>query len=203
DYKELDKTYQAIAAGPGWSTDRDAQLIQLLKADIPMVLDADGINNLSTLIKEGRVDLSKKRELVITPHPGEFDRLAASLGLQVKTGESSVKEFIEILKEVANRLNSLLVYKSSVTWIVAPDDKPTVVEGLNNALAVAGSGDVLTGIIGSLLAQGYPLKEAAVNGVLIHKEAAVRAREALGWFDSSSLINYIGLVCREFEKGKV
>jgi NAD(P)H-hydrate epimerase len=125
--------------------------------------------------------------------------------LAQETGPSSSPEsFIDSLRRVAVALELVIVYKSHVLWIVDGRNGgalPIVVDGMNNALGVAGSGDVLTGVIGSLLAQGYDPLQAAHTGVLIHQEAGLRARSEAGWFDAETLTSHVGIVCRNAEHG--
>jgi NAD(P)H-hydrate repair Nnr-like enzyme with NAD(P)H-hydrate dehydratase domain len=113
---------------------------------------------------------------------------------------SSSDAFLDALKRIAQLFEITLVYKSSVVWIVDHTQPPVVVEGRNNALGVAGSGDVLSGIIGSLLAQGLPPFEAAHKGVLIHQKGGLEGRLKHGYFDSDTLVAEVGLVCREAER---
>lgn len=97
-----------------------------------------------------------------------------------------------------------MVYKSHVVWIAdgrSAGNLPIVVDGMNSALGVAGSGDVLTGIIGSLLAQGLDALEAAKTGVLIHQSAGAMARTESGWFDAETLVSHVGNACRAAESG--
>ena len=123
--------------------------------------------------------------------------------LAQETGPSGTPEsFIESLQRVAVALEAVIVYKSHVLWIMDGRNGgglPIVVDGMNNALGVAGSGDVLSGIIGSLLAQGFdPLKSAHL-GVLIHQSAGRSARDESGWFDAETLLSHVGTVCRSVE----
>ena len=197
DFTDLTK-YQAIACGMGWGEDKEEQLFQLLKTDLPIIIDADGIKTLLNLHIKTKVDLQKRGKLILTPHVGEFNKILKLLGIE-SHGES-FEEFIEKLTEVAKVLNATVVYKSSVIWISEPGGTCSVVEGKNDALGVAGSGDVLSGIIGALLAQGYSTHLAALYGNLIHQKGGKVAKDDLGYFDSDDLITYIGKVCRKAER---
>lgn len=202
----LSKSYQAIAAGPGWGEGHQDQLIEILQSGLPTVLDADAIEAFASVVGEHRIQGTAHGPLVLTPHPGELHRMLETLHMPLLAQETgpggSPDSFIESLKRVAVALELVIVYKSHVLWIVDGRNGgslPIVVDGMNNALGVAGSGDVLTGIIGSLLAQGYDALQAAHNGVLIHQEAGLRARNDSGWFDAETLIDHVGNVCRNSE----
>lgn len=200
--------YQAIAAGPGWGEGHQDQLIEILNSGLPTVLDADAITTFASIVGEHRLQGTVHGPLILTPHPGELHRMLEALHMPLlaqETGPSSSPEsFIDSLRRVAVALELVIVYKSHVLWIVDGRNGgalPIVVDGMNNALGVAGSGDVLTGVIGSLLAQGYDPLQAAHTGVLIHQEAGLRARSEAGWFDAETLTSHVGIVCRNAEHG--
>ncbi len=197
EFTELTK-YQAIACGMGWGEKKEEQLLQLLKTDLPIIIDADGITSLLNLHLEKRVDLQKRGKLILTPHAGEFNKILKLLGFDNQNESFDI--FVEKLTKVAKELNATVVYKSSVVWISEPDGTCSTVEGKNDALGVAGSGDVLSGIIGSLLAQGYSTYLAALYGNLIHQKGGKIAKDDLGYFDSDDLITYIGKVCRKAQR---
>ena len=199
--------YQAIAAGPGWGEGHDDQLLEIMKSGLPSVFDADAIHTYAKVVADHRIQGSEHGPLVLTPHPGELHAMLEALHMPLLAQEigpsGSPESFIDSLKRVAVALELVLVYKSHVIWIVDGRNGgaiPIVVDGMNNALGVAGSGDVLTGIIGSLLAQGYDALTAAHMGVLIHQESGSAARSASGWFDAETLISYVGSVCRRAEE---
>lgn len=203
---QLSQTYQAIAAGPGWGEGHDDQLIELLASGLPVVLDADAIGTFAHLVGEHRIQGTAHGPMVLTPHPGELHRMLEHLHMPLLAQETgpggSPESFIDSLRRAAIALEVVIVYKSHVLWIVDGRNGgalPIVVDGMNNALGVAGSGDVLTGIIGSLLAQGYDPAQAAHSGVLIHQNAGSSARDESGWFDAETLIAHVGTVCRSAE----
>lgn len=204
----LSHGYQAVAAGPGWGEGHEAQLFEILQSGLPTILDADAIGTFARFVSEHRIQGTTHGPMVLTPHPGELHRMLETLHMPLLAQEtgpgSSPESFIDSIKKVAVALEVVLVYKSHVLWIVdgrSGGVLPIVVDGMNNALGVAGSGDVLTGIIGSLLAQGYDALQCAHMGVLIHQEAGNRARNETGWFDSETLIPHVGTVCRNAEHG--
>ncbi|MFA7371519.1 MAG: NAD(P)H-hydrate epimerase [Sphaerochaetaceae bacterium] len=203
-FNELKGDYNAIVAGPGWSQGEGKQLLEILSSALPLVLDAAAIDLFATLLATERIGKTEHGPLVLTPHPGELNRLLETLYMPLLAQEcgpaSSSEEFLGALKKIVHLFEVTLVYKSSLIWIVDPNHPPVVVEGRNNAMGVAGSGDVLSGIIGSLLAQGLPPFEAAHTGVLIHQQAGLAGREKWGYFDSETLVNEVGLVCRRAEE---
>ena len=163
---------QALAVGPGLGQEPGLQqLLELiLKAcPLPMVLDADALNLLAVI---GPV--KGKAPTVITPHPGEAARL-----LGKKTAEIQANR-IESARELAARYESVVVLKGAQTLIAAPDGKVAINSTGNNGMATAGSGDVLTGLLVSLLAQKLDPWQAAQLAVYLHGLAGDLAAEQLG-----------------------
>ena len=156
---ELNRT-DVLVMGPGLGKHEEtAKLIKkiLAKITIPTIIDADGINNLTLN------DLKAiKKPIMITPHPGELSRL---IGKSV--GEIQ-RDRVEVAKSTAKELNLPVVLKGASTIIAVPDAKTYINPTGCSGLATAGSGDVLTGIIAGLLAQGLSLADAARLGVYIH-----------------------------------
>ncbi|MBI4722886.1 MAG: NAD(P)H-hydrate dehydratase [Candidatus Stahlbacteria bacterium] len=188
---EINKS-TVVIIGPGLSThDKTKSLIQKLvpKIDLPMVIDADGLNNLN-------LDLLKKIKapVIITPHPGELSRI---IGMSIPEIQ---KARIDIAKKFAKELNLILVLKGAPT-IIASKDKCYLNPIYTSALAKAGSGDVLTGIIGGLLAQGLSPIDAARLGVYLHGRAGKIASEKLTNYCvlASDVVEVIPEVIREIE----
>ena len=137
----------------------------------PLVIDADGLKLLQKISNWEK----KLPELsVLTPHPGE---MAVLTGLSVKDIQNNR---LEIAKEYAEKWNQVLVLKGAMTVVSAPNGKQSVVPVANPALARAGTGDVLAGIITGLIAQGITPYDASVAGVWIHAQAGVAAAEMIG-----------------------
>ncbi|MDZ7372476.1 MAG: NAD(P)H-hydrate dehydratase [candidate division KSB1 bacterium] len=162
------------AVGPGLGTHPStAQLVERIVqlAPVPLVLDADGLNNLS-----GRTELlaSRRWPTVITPHPGELSRLC---GLSTR---EILADRIEVARRFAQEWRVVLVLKGSPTVTASPDGNVYVNTTGNAGMATGGSGDVLTGIIASLMGQGLGALEAAWLGVYVHGLAGDVARERLG-----------------------
>jgi len=169
--------YTAIGAGPGLGTSGETagMLWDLLKwfgnkTPCPsLVLDADALNIISE--HPGMMEYLP-RGTVLTPHPGEFDRLARACGMA--RAESSYLRAIQAI-EMAVEHKIIVVLKGRYTLIATPTAPHWFNPAGNPAMATAGSGDVLTGIILGLLAQGYESRTAAVLGVWLHARAGDRA----------------------------
>lgn len=156
--------HNALLIGCGFGRNRDNLVRELLiKTKIPTVLDADGINVLAESI-----DLYKSvnSSLIITPHPAEMGRLLGISAAEVNAAR------IECAKSFAKEYGFVTVLKGAGTVVAAPDGRLYVNNTGNSGLAKGGSGDVLAGIIASLLAQGTDSFNAAVIGVYIHGRAA-------------------------------
>lgn len=152
--------YTAIGIGPGIGLHEetaDVLMYVLQHAHQPLVIDADALNLLS--IKK---DLSAllHTDCILTPHPKEFERLFGKVANDF--------ERIERAKEKATELNCVIVLKGHHTFIACPDGSAWFNSTGNAGMATAGSGDVLTGILTGLLAQGYNTNEAALLGVYLH-----------------------------------
>lgn len=137
----------------------------------PMVIDGTGLN---LLARDGDWWPTVRRACILTPHPGEFARLAGSA-----VGDDD-DERRERATEAARRFGQVVVLKGARTLVAAPDGRTAVAPFENPGLATAGTGDVLAGIVAGLLAQGVPAFEAACAGVHIHGTAGERVREHLG-----------------------
>jgi len=185
----------AILAGPGWGAGREELLKSLLVSEKPMVLDADGIKAFANLVKEGKVTHGP---LVMTPHLGELSYLSkAVLGIDITHG--SIREFLDGSMSIARKTDSILVIKSSMIHVVSADGV-VIMEGCNPSLGVAGSGDVLSGIIAALFAGGLDGRESALCGSAIHQKAGRLARDENGYYDSETLVGFVGRVVRELEQ---
>jgi NAD(P)H-hydrate epimerase len=135
------------------------------------VIDADALR---WLAESNDWAARVKTELVLTPHPGE---MAVLTGISVKEIQ---KDRLIIAAHFAEKWDQVVVLKGALTVIAAPDGRLAVIPVANSALAKAGSGDVLTGIISSLVAQGLARYEAACLGAWIHANAGLAAIELLG-----------------------
>ena len=156
-----------LAVGPGLGTDeRNGELVrQLVRGQRPVVLDADGLNLLATQLDEDPAAIYTHGPLVLTPHPGEFNHLADVLGISADPVDPSQR--IEAAVTLARELDAVVLLKGQHTVIAEPNQYAINPTG-NAALATAGSGDVLTGMIASLIAQGMDIFNAARLGAYVH-----------------------------------
>ena len=171
--KLLDKK-SAIAAGPGLGTSAaEVDLIQrvLAMTTVPVLLDADALHILA-----GKREMAAPAagRLVLTPHPGE---MAAMIGKTVAEVEA---DRLAAARQLADELQAVVVLKGAHTLVVAPGGPWAICPQANAALAKGGTGDVLTGLIGGLLAQGLAPFVAAQLGVALHSLAGQRLRAQAG-----------------------
>jgi len=171
---ELSKRKKVLACGPGMGTSAALEaLVRRLVTEIPLplVLDADGLNNLAP-----QKGILKKRRapIVLTPHPGEMQRLA-NLGKN-----ESAEGKINILRKFSQAYGAHVVLKGFRSLIAAPSGDVFVNPTGNPGMATAGTGDVLTGAIAGLIAQGLPFQEAVLAGVWLHGRAGDLAARAKG-----------------------
>jgi NAD(P)H-hydrate epimerase len=164
----------SCAIGPGLSTHYETvQMVRMFvqRLTIPMVIDADGLNAFV-----GSLDVLKKAKapVIMTPHPGELGRL-----LGISSGGVQ-KDRIGVASDFAAKYKVILVLKGAGTVIATPDGRLFVNSTGNPGMATGGTGDVLTGMIGSLLAQGYTAAQAACLGVYLHGLAGDLAAKEKG-----------------------
>ncbi len=169
----IDRAHVA-AIGSGLSRDPDsADLVRQIvtESERPVVIDADGLN----AFESRTASLSRARaERVLTPHLGEMSRLTAvdSRALEERR--------IDAPREWAREWRSIVVMKGAPTVVAAPDGRTSVNPTGNAGMATAGMGDVLTGVIAALIAQGLDGWDAARLGVFLHGMAGDRVAESLG-----------------------
>lgn len=183
---EKAKHNQALAIGPGLGSaecTRDAVIEILPQLNCPLVIDADALNAIATLNKTSASPTSGaasylhsiETAAILTPHRREFERLFGAL----PTNDIDIPK---LLRDIARNTKKVILLKGAPTFAAVPDGRVFIVPAHNSGLAKGGSGDVLTGIITALLAQGLPACEAAVLGALLHQKAGRIAREKLGAF---------------------
>jgi len=174
---------RALALGPGLGNDpsTDAWVVGLL-ADltVPVVVDADALN---AFARTGVEPAFGSDQVVLTPHAGELARLA---GL---SSEEIERRRFQLTGELAARWNAVLMLKGSPSLIGAPDGRVFINPSGDDALARGGSGDVLTGLVGGLLAQGMDALSAALLGAYVHGMAGTAA--ARGRSNRSVLVREI------------
>ncbi|HTO46481.1 MAG TPA: NAD(P)H-hydrate dehydratase [Burkholderiales bacterium] len=158
----------AIVAGPGLGTDSAAQrlLAQALRLELPLVLDADALNLVAAYGVLQSAVQARKSPTLMTPHPAEAARLAGSTTAEIQGDR------IAAARRLAAKFKAFVALKGNGTVSAAPDGRWWVNDSGNPGMASAGMGDVLTGIVGSLAAQGLPAEEALVAGVYLHGAAA-------------------------------
>ena len=159
-------------------------VLELLpQLNTPTVIDADALNAIATLndntaltCDNAAIEYLQKLQApaILTPHVREFARLFGKL--------PDSFEIPDHLRRIATSTNKVILLKGAPTYIAAPDGKVYVIPVANSGMAKGGSGDVLTGIIVALLAQGIATAEAAVLGALLHQKAGRIAREEFGAF---------------------
>lgn len=179
-------SYNAIACGPGLTSEPQSIVETVLNSNLPLILDADGLNILANLRKEGE----KKREAVtiITPHAGEFKRLFPDIDL--------TKDRINAVKIAAQQSGTIVLLKGARTAISHPNGSLWINPESTPALARGGSGDVLTGLMGGLVAQTaskQPIDAIVSTAAWWHAQAGILAaqeRTELG-VDAFTLTQYL------------
>lgn len=177
--------YQAVAIGPGLGQSRiteKALLDQLVITTTPMVIDADALN----LLSANKNYLNKlPKGSILTPHPKELERLVGKCNTSY--------ERLQRACELSAKANVHIVLKGAYTAIIQPSGEVCFNTTGNPGMATGGSGDVLTGILLALLAQGYDADSAAKIGVYIHGLAGDEAAHQMGQIamTASDIISYL------------
>jgi NAD(P)H-hydrate epimerase len=184
----FDHDHDAIVLGPGLRPGlATTELVRMLLAapeddpePAPLVLDAEALRSIATL---GEWWTGALRPCVLTPHPGEFERLRAGAGVEAGSdGDLSADDDARRTAAVAaaQAWGQVVVLKGAKTVIAEPDGTVTIAPFENPALATGGTGDVLSGVIGGLLAQGMAPGPAARLGVFLHGTAGDVVRDRIG-----------------------
>ena len=183
----LDHEHDAIVLGPGLRPGlATTELVRALlavpedPAPAPIVLDAEALRSLASL--DGWWE-GVHRAAVLTPHTGEFRRLRAGSGVDPATDGDLIADDVArgaAARSAAETWHQVVVLKGARTVIAAPDGEVAIAPFENPALATGGTGDVLAGAIGALLAQGLKTFDAARLGVYLHGLAGETVRERLG-----------------------
>lgn len=189
---------EAIAVGPGMGVNTETRGIVsalIRKTKAPLVLDADALNCIAPLppLLFGERVRVRGSDIVLTPHPGEMARLLGTTTAVVQ------KDRIGVARKFAETHRVVVVLKGFRTVVATPTGEVFVNSTGNSGMATAGMGDVLTGIIGSLLAQGMMIGDAAVAGVWLHGRAGDRVADRLGdrGLLAGDLIDEIPLAIKE------
>ncbi|MGN1093002.1 MAG: NAD(P)H-hydrate dehydratase, partial [Monoglobaceae bacterium] len=169
------KNSDVCAIGPGLGRSKDLELVvkEMLKCDVPCVIDADGLNVISN-----DVDMLKEKNCraILTPHPGEMSRLTSLSITEIEENRE------DIALEFAEKYDVTLLLKGHNTVIVSPDGRVKINTTGNSGMASGGMGDVLTGVIASFVGQGLSCFDAAVLGAYLHGKAGDIAANEVGEF---------------------
>ena len=178
----IDMDALLIGCGLGTSDLAKENLIKLINCQKPTVIDADGLNILSE-----NIDIIKNKNVILTPHVAEFSRLSGVSVYDIK------KNPVKHITDFCARYGVCVVLKDAVTLICDRCGHLAVCHAPNSGMATAGSGDILAGIITSLLAQGLSVFDAAIAGVYIHSAAGLLAKENLGeaGMTSSDILSFV------------
>jgi NAD(P)H-hydrate epimerase len=180
--------HNAVLVGPGWATSEEhgRLLASLLASGKPLVIDASALRLLARL-EPGAASSA----LVLTPHPGE---MAALAGYDI---EHILSDPAAVLPALARRWRAAVILKAATSWMADREGGLRVLEGNEAGLGVAGSGDVLAGVVAGLLA-GFAARspgstddlasKALGLAAFAHLRAGRRARAELGWFNAVDLI---------------
>jgi ADP-dependent NAD(P)H-hydrate dehydratase / NAD(P)H-hydrate epimerase len=166
--------FQSFVFGPGLSVIEDGasllfELVEHIKA--PLVIDADGLNLLAI---NPKLYKDFKQPIVLTPHPGEMSRLTGMTVTEIQADR------IGVARRYAAEWQVTIVLKGARTIIAAPDGRTFINPTGNPGMATAGTGDVLAGMIGGLIAQGLDVNDAAIAGVYLHGLAGDIVASSLG-----------------------
>lgn len=188
--KKLLKAATVVAIGPGMGKEETLNILKytLVNSTCPLVIDADGINVLNK-----NMELLRGKKVVLTPHLGEFSRLT---GLDI---EEIKKDKFNIAKEFTLVHNVILLLKGHRTLITDGEEMYINTSG-NPAMANGGMGDSLTGIIASLIAQGYDLLEAAYMGAYIHGYIGDELSKERFCVTARDIIEYLPIYMKRFQK---
>jgi hydroxyethylthiazole kinase-like uncharacterized protein yjeF len=165
---ELDFASRTLVTGPGLGTSQAAHqmLARALNSAAPLVLDADALNLIAADLGLQHLLAQRRQLAIMTPHPLEAARLLATSSASIQADR------VTAARKLAERFAATVILKGSGTVIARPDKFVAINTTGNPGLATAGTGDVLAGICGALLAQGWPEWEAALAATWLHGHAA-------------------------------
>ena len=174
DIQKLAAGKTCLAIGPGIGQDpKTRNLVEKLisQSEIPLVVDADGLNNLA-----GQCQLLKKRKAaaILTPHPGEMARLIEATPADVQQNR------LTCARDFATHFGVHVVLKGAATVVAHPDGNAYINPTGNPGMASGGMGDVLTGVLAGFIAQGFPPQAAAHAAVYLHGAAADTMASRIG-----------------------
>jgi NAD(P)H-hydrate epimerase len=189
--EQLERT-QAIVFGPGAGSNPSVGevLAKVLVAPCPVVLDADGLRLLAA---QPELTETATGELILTPHPGEMQALLKGFELDGLLAAPRREQALGL----AARAGAVVILKGLGTVIAAPDGRDWVCTSGSPALATAGTGDVLAGVVGSLLGQGLTAADAACVGAFVHGLAGELWPQAVRSLTADDLLTLISPALRE------
>jgi len=188
----------ALVVGPGLGFCHEnvkflSKLLRVIPSALPTVIDADGLNLL------GEIDYwwdVLPQDTILTPHPGEMSKLS---GLSIDEIQGNRWQ---IALDFAQKWGVVLILKGAMTVIATPAGALHIIPVSDSALATAGSGDVLAGLIGGLLAQGNSVSTAALCGAWLHAQAGLFAREWVGTANCVTALDILENLLEAFFKIK-
>ena len=186
--------FDALGIGPGLGhneTSAIALITQVRNANIPMVIDADGLN----MLANHRAWLQQLPQgVILTPHPKEFERIAG-------THFTDSYERLSHARDLAERKGIYILLKGHYSALCQPNGNVVFNSTGNAGMATAGSGDVLTGMITALLARGYSQADACMMGMYLHGLAGDIAARELGMESlvASDIIEYLPKAFKRLE----
>ncbi|MCP4163053.1 MAG: NAD(P)H-hydrate dehydratase [Deltaproteobacteria bacterium] len=166
EIEELSRGKNCIAIGPGIGTSKDIRKVVedvIKSSEIPVVMDADGINAISDNLSVLKV---AKAPIILTPHPGEMAKLLKISSKEVQSDR------LKHANKFAKKHNVYMVLKGAATVIATPYGRTLINSTGNEGMATGGMGDVLTGMIAGFITQGYEITDSIVTGVFLHGLAA-------------------------------
>ena len=193
------KQYDVLLMGCGLGQDLSVArfikctLLRQKSVSLPLVLDADALNILAKMRNWWR---KLPDNAILTPHPGEIARL---IGVSVDEVQS---DRVDVVREMAQEWRKTVVLKGAYTIVATPEGRCRISPFANPGLASAGTGDVLSGVIAGLVAQGLSVSEAAACGVYLHGKAGDQVRDKLGdaGMLASDLLSELPLVIKRLKQ---
>jgi len=185
-----------VVIGPGLSLNEETgRFVKefVNKVERPILIDGDGIALISDNLKSIR---NRKNITILTPHPGEMSKITGFSINQI------MENRVEIVRQTAKELKSIIVLKGAHSLIGYPDGYVLINTSGNSALATAGSGDVLTGVIAAMMGLGLEIKESVSTGVFIHGFSGEIASENIGkdGVTAQTIIDFLPIALKNYRE---